>query len=357
MKILCQYKSCGEEYRLRGFGNALGYCGHTFAFWQPQIKSAFDAFDEFQPDVFIGTTFDLDAAMIACIKERPDLKVILKGSNWGPSNENIDKNKYPVVMVTQHEKDVLAKLKEETGRPDYVFCHYHPNRLEETMSGWNSIGIKPVALCNAADVIDYFGGVPKKELACHIGFVGGYWRYKSYNLDKYITPLCHPVGKLNIKIFGNQKWPVPQFMGLISDSAVKDLYCSATVSPSVSEPHSTDFGFDPIERGFKILSSGGFCVHDYVDTLAKDIFTDGEVPFFSTPEEFSALLNKFLHEDHQAEKKAIAAKGKAKVLGEHTYFHRSADMMRELALVEEANDVLNKYSEWTKENVKSTDNI
>ena len=123
LKFLCLYKPNGEYYRHLGFANALRQCGHQFVFWNPQDKPAHDIFAEYEPNVFIGTTFDLDRATINCIKMRPEMKVIFKGGNWGPNDDAIDKKQYHILFIEEKEKALLAKLKEETGKPDYVFCH------------------------------------------------------------------------------------------------------------------------------------------------------------------------------------------------------------------------------------------
>jgi len=88
-------------------------------------KAAFDAFDEFEPDIFIGQTYQLDRAVLKCIKARPHMKVVLRASDWGDMQEDIDLEKYPILVANQEEIDTVAKLKEETGKPDFVYNHYH----------------------------------------------------------------------------------------------------------------------------------------------------------------------------------------------------------------------------------------
>jgi len=344
MKFLCLYKSNGEEFRLRGFGNALRAAEHDFVFWRPEDKPTFDAFDEFNPDVFIGTTFDLTRSMVKCIQERPNLKVILKGSNWGEIDKEINKAKFPVVTVTDTEKRIIEQLKKETGKPDFVFCHYHPNRVEQTMAGWREIGVEPLGIMNAADVIDYPFGERKEYLASDIAFVGGYWGYKARNLDQTIIPLCETVGKYNIKIWGNQPWPVPQFLGFTNTEMVKDIYASAKICPSISEPHSNEFGFDVIERPFKILSAGGTLVGDHVSSLQHDVFPGIELPFFKK----NCLLVDYIEAVLQGEEE-IPQKdqdlARQRVFEEHTYFHRMAYLLEALNQPAEANNLLNTYHE------------
>lgn len=335
LKFLCLYKSGGEYPRHLGFANALRSAGNQFVFWHPDKKPAYDIFDEYQPDVFIGTTFDLDRATIGCIKNYPKMKVVLKGGNWGRGESEIDKNKYPIVFTSDKEKKLLEKLKAESGKPDLIIGHYHPNQIEYTMAGWANIGIEPMNIMNAADICLFHKGQADPQLACDISFVGGYWKYKAENLDKYIVPLCNPVGKHNIKIFGNQKWSVPQYLGNIADGRIKDLYASSVVCPNVSEPHSNLFGWDVVERPFKIVSSGGFLLMDYVESAAADVFGDS-VQYYSNYKELTDLIDFYKKNPDRRNSQAAYNR----VIQGHTYHHRMADLLMELNYPNEAAKVL-----------------
>lgn len=341
MKILCLHKDSGEHFRLTGFGNAFRAAGHEFMFWHPKNKPIFDVFDEWGPvDLFIGTTFDLDRATHRCLVQNPNTKILLKGSNWGPSNDKIDHKKYPIVMVNDNEKAKVRNLRREASQDIRVMCHYHPNRLEETMSGWREIGIEPLAVMNAADVIDYGPGTYREELASDVSFVGGTWGYKGQNIDKFILPLCHPVGKLNIKIWGNTKWPVPQCLGVVNTPDVKDIYASAVVCPNVSEPHSNEFGFDVVERVFKIISAGGICISDYVESLYEDVFTGDELFYYQDSKQIEDHVRIFKNEQTRKE---YLEKTQFVVYDQHTYFHRVADICDAFDWDDEAKHIMQTY--------------
>jgi hypothetical protein len=335
MKILCQYSSGGSSYVRSGWGRALTYAGHDFRFWVPERKSAFDAFNEFNPDVAILTTYDLDRALCKCVAARPEMKVVCFASAWGPLADNLDPVEFPIVRVGEQEKKTLARLKEETSRPDYVFIHTADSGVEDVLGGWRSIGIRPIGLLNAADLFAFYRGKPRDEFRCDWTFVGGRWPFKSRNIDRYLLPLCHPSTGLRGKVFGNTDWPVAQYLGNIDDQDVADLFASATVCPNVSEPHSTSplYGRDIVERPFKILSSGGFCVSDHVPE-AREVFSGEELPMASSPEEFREMIQHFVR--HPEERSSYMERGHQKVVSQHTYFERAAKMLRELGLEDDA---------------------
>lgn len=342
MKILCVYTPSGPEFVRNGWGHVFDYMGHEFIFWDMARKPAFDMFDELEPDIFIGTTYDLDRATIKCIKTRPEMKVILFGSAHGPLLFDIDQKAFPVHLTEREEFDKIKRLKDETGQPEFVFIHHHPNLVSQTMSSWEKIaGVKYLGIMNAADTFDYYDGCRDEALECDLAFVGGYWDYKARNLDRFLLPLCAS-GDYSIKIFGNKKWPVAQYGGLIPTKMVKNLFSSAKICPNVSEPHSTVYGFDVIERPFKVLSSGGFCISDYVKSADENNVFGGHLPMAESPEEFREMIDHYLK--NEDERNELAEKGRRHVLKHHTYFHRVAIMLENIGMKQEAEKCMEMYT-------------
>lgn len=338
MKILCNFTPCGPSYVRSGWKKVFEALGHTFQFWQTDSKPAFDVFSEFEPDVYIGTTYETTRAIAKCIAARPHMKVAMFASAWSDAvDKEIDKQKYPIVVASEQEKRILADLKEKTGKPDFVFIHASGQYLDLTMNGWPSIGITAVGILNAADIYVYYPKPPKPELVCDVGFCGGYWGYKSRNLNTHILPLCHPQSALNVKIFGNQQWPVAQFLGLIQDQNVSHLFSSAKVCPSVSEPHSTDFGFDCIERPFKVMASGGFCVSDYVHEFTT-LYKSDEFLMQPDAASFIDAVKYFIRNPEQRD--GWIERGCVRTLIEHTYHDRVAQMLNEFGMVTESQRAL-----------------
>jgi hypothetical protein len=333
MKILCNYTPCGPSYVRNGWRKVFEAMGHQFRFWQVGTRPAFDVFSEYEPDIYIGTTYETDRAIVKNITSRPHMKVCMFASAWSDYVNTIDKEKYPIVSVTEQERKIIGDLHDATGKPDFVFIHSSGEFISKTMDGWKTLGILPLGILNAADIYAYRPATPKPEYECDVAFVGGYWGYKSRNLNPYMLPLCHPKNCLSVKIFGNQRWPVAQYLGGIPDEEVPHLFSSAKVCPNISEPHSTDLGFDAIERPFKVMSSGGFCISDYVQEF-RDLFTPEELVMVSDPEDFRDTIHWFIARPERRE--PFIYNGMIKTLREHTYFDRVAQMLQNLGLVDES---------------------
>ena len=116
MKILISSDGMHAHFYVRsGWAKAFSYSGHEVVLWDTKAQTAFDIFDEFEPDLFIGQTYNVTRSVFKCIAERPNLKVIMKAPDWGDIQKEIDPNRYNVLFVSEEEKRVIEKLKKETG--------------------------------------------------------------------------------------------------------------------------------------------------------------------------------------------------------------------------------------------------
>ena len=338
-------------YQRAAWLSAFRTIGVNVAMWDCKAVSAFDAFDSFEPDIIMRQAYNLTSSLIKCIYERPHLKVGLRAGDWGDHEKEVDKSQFNILYATDQEKEAIEKLKQETGKPDFVHIHYDQDAMQTTHNYWkDKLDIDIVSLMMCADLDTYCYSSFKDHLACDIGFVGGYWPYKSLVIDRYLLPLCFPVGHLNIKIFGNQPWEgVNQYCGIIDDVDVKDLFASAKVCPNLSEPHAQEFGFDVNERVFKILCSGGFCVSDHVESINK-IFGDA-VPSARSHAEFADKITYYLQ--NEDERNELAKRGKDILLNGHTNFHRISAILEAAGYHEEAKDVIKKWNH-TKEELHAT---
>ena len=361
MKILSLHYTNAFAHITNGWKNALLATGHQWG-WMDGDKPAFDAFSEFEPDIFSGTTYDLDRATIKCIKERPNLIVVLKAQNWGPLDEVIQgggssparidgasaqevnearikhEAKYPIGISNEKEQEMICTLREQVDNKIVLHNFYHEKRMPDTMGYWNDHGIDTIGMQPAADHFVHKPVHSVDFLQSDMSFIGGYWKYKGQNLDQYITPLCYPVGKYNIKIFGNQLWPVPQYMGPIEEYLVNHVFCSSKICLNVSEPHANEFGFEVNERVFKLAACKCFCISDYIASLVEDIFVDGEMPTAKTPEEFHEKIEFYL--DNPELREEHADKCYNTVMKSHTYCHRIANLLNKVGLDDEAGKCL-----------------
>lgn len=342
MKVLISSDGFHAHYHIRmSWARVFKSLGAEVSVWDIHSKPVFDAFDEVEPDIFIGQTYHITESLIKCIKERPEIKVMMRASDWGDKQEEVDLKKYPILVATDEEKRLIEKLKKETGKPDFVHNHYPQNWIDVTHNKWKDIGVNPVSMLHAADTFILNRKAPVLDyLKCDLGFIGGYWEYKGRSLDKYIIPLCHPVGELNIKIFGSG-WPVAQCLGKIPDEYMSSLFRSSTIAPNISEPHSQDFGYDIIERPYKVLYCGGFCISDYVEAMVE-VFDKEEIVFAKDPKNFKDLIYHYKENPEKRDKHI--EQGQKTICEKHTYIDRVSDMLNLLG-IEEGPEACRKLKE------------
>ena len=112
-------------------GLTLLFSGHQVMLWDCKTVPAFDMFDTFEPDVFLGQAYNLDEALIKCIYERPHLKIALRAGDWGDQEKEVDKSKHNILFCSKKEKELLKKLKDETGNQTlYIFITAMPTLKE-----------------------------------------------------------------------------------------------------------------------------------------------------------------------------------------------------------------------------------
>jgi glycosyltransferase involved in cell wall biosynthesis len=323
-----------------GIARAFSVAGHNVNLWHIDQKPVHDAFDEYNPDLFLGQTYNTTRTVVQAIKERPNMRVIMKAGDWGPLTEHIPSDKFGVLKASEQERQTILDLYKETGKPDYVHIYYHPRFVEQTHGYWSDNGIPVHHHMLAADIFDYTNGRKMQEFESDITFIGGYWPYKGQNIDKYLLPFCFEQ-KYNIKIFGNANWPVVQYCGFAPQDLTKHILASATVCPQLHEPHSNVFGFDMSERSFKLLSNRCFVVSDYVAGLDYLFGEDECLVLTKSPEEFRERIEYFIQ--NPDDRQGYIERGYKAVMDDHTYFHRARDMFQNLGLDQEANELIHVY--------------
>jgi hypothetical protein len=318
---------------MEGWRQVFIHTGHEWR-WLKKDEAILDVFNEYKPDMFIGATYEINSALKKALIKYPETIVLMKANNWGPSDKDIDKELFPIGKVDEKEIKKVEELLYIKGLPLYLFNFYHLNRYKYTMSYWElELGLPLIEGLPAADTFNYKPVEPREELKCDVGFVGGYWPYKARNLDKYIFPLCFPVGKYDVKIFGNQVWPVPQYLGNASNATTEALFASSTICPNISEPHANEFGFEVNERVFKLAASKAFCINDPIASLSEDIFTNNELVIADDDKHFQDLVHMFISNPQLRDKYIEAAH--ETVMKSHTYAHRVANMWKVLGNKEE----------------------
>lgn len=350
MKVLIQDDS-GQQtahfFIRMGLARALAGSGHDVALWDTRVKSAIDMFDEYNPDLFIGTTYGLDRGIIKSICERPSVRVVLLGSNYSSFADQIDLAQFPILNANENEIRNVEYLNSKH-KIDFIYGYYHWKHIPITHEYWNTkLGIKIDAIPLGGDISEYTNGRVIDELKSDITNISGYWPFKAQIIDRWFIPLCNPELGLDIKVFGNKNWPIPQYYGNLDGSLVRHAFKSAKLNVNISEPHAHSvFPFEINERIFKLLLGKNQVLSDYTESIATEFFSQGEVQFAKSPQEFKekalAMVSGSLTSNHEL--------GYNTVMNKHTYFSRIEYMFDALSLPDEAENVRMSFKKIREEN-------
>ncbi len=260
-------------------------------------------------------------------------------SGWGEICNNIDLKEYPIVVACEKEKEIVGKLKKETGAPEFVFIHVPDSWIPKYIGGWKQLGIETVSITHAADTFVYFNAQFSPQYICDVGYVGGYWPFKGRNLDRSLVRLCNEEWNLvDIKVFGGGKWPVFQHLGQINIGEDAKVFNSSMICPNISEPHATDVFPDLVERIWKVPCSKGFLISDNVDLSETELA--GIVPQFNCYDSFFSLIKFFLKEENKDERLGLIKKQHNAIMAHGTYFERMNKLLDNVGLKTEAKEIL-----------------
>jgi len=319
MKILLSNTLDENENRiLLGIGQVLTSCGHNVIIWDIDKKSTFDAFDEFEPDVFFTQLEMLNKSMITCMSERPALRVVCKIFAYNRANDE--------------HKDLLDSMV-YVGQPDLAYTSHSDNEL---FNGWIDHGIDVIPIINAANIFNSVGGIETKQLKTELVILEDKFAYTEPVIKEYFNQFLDIDFKHTIKIFGRGDWVGENYCGYLPVQHHKDIYASCDICIHLN--HSDDIS----QNLFDALSMGTFCVSNHKDILAK-VLPD-ELVLVNNAEELKDMVDHFFR--YPDEKAGFIAKAYAHIIQNHTYFNRIDEIFQYLDLSQ--TEILNKTFEDVK---------
>ncbi len=332
-----------KVYR-RGWANAFRSCGHEVFTFDPATKPVMDAFSEVKPDTLFAGTYELDRAFVKALASRPDCRVILWADHYGQMDSEIDWERDPIGRANDRQKKMVEEIVKTRSSPSlcpHAVSYYSQRCIEKTHDGWRGLGLEPLGLPLACDVLTYPLSEPMDELRCDAVMISGNWPYKGQNLREFFYPLCHPSSGLKVKVFGAGEWHVGQRVGVIAENLISRAYASAAVSPAVFEPLATRYDFDVSERPWKALGSGGFVVSQRLKSMETDLFTQQEVVFVNTPAE---MMDAVVHYSRRPEERLpYMRRGQCTIYGSGTYHHRLSQLLGAILQPISARHVMSVY--------------
>jgi spore maturation protein CgeB len=157
------------------------------------------------------------------------------------------------------------------------------------------------------------------SLNCTVGFVANYHPTR--------PALIGQMQGLNVGLWGAGWEGVPELTALppgtwrgkqISPEATAKVYNLAQICPNMHHPQTRIGGLNT--RTSEILAAGGFELVDNIPGLEDNFDVGREIIAYSSPAHFRELVDYYT--SHPSEREAIAVRGRARVLRDHTYERR-----------------------------------
>ena len=239
--------------------------------------------------------------------------------------------KYPHFVWGTPDLDIMKRAYEKFDLPPYSLPDSIYKRVAESEPNFIMAPVPESALQFYSTWLKYCPRIESIPLACDttryfrengnhkygsvkMAFVGGYWKKKALQFDKYLKP-----HEDILQVYGYSKWPYKGYQGLLPDEEERLLYQNARVSPAMSEPHAEVMG-DIVERVFKIMGSRGLAVTDVVP-FYRDLFEPDELLVPTSVEDYHDMIRQAL--DNEDFNLKYRQKGYEAVMARHTYAHRA----------------------------------
>lgn len=186
------------------------------------------------------------------------------------------------------------------------------------------------------DYLNLRPGQYRPNLLSEILCIGNYRTDNAHLLEEFVFPLS---AKYKLKVLGNKRWPIPEYLGSAPLNMIPDLIASTKICINVSSG-----GIAP-ERLFQYLGVGAIVVSNNDHGMrAKNPHHSGEsLPCLEVEKEAKGfietvdyLVNEAKTHTSGSHWMAQAIRGQNEVRRHHTYSHRMADMFQEAGFQREA---------------------
>ena len=305
----------------------LGYCNAFEELGIPYVIVNVKNLDDVLPSltnpfcmIFGADYFFIPKSIIKFIKKYPKFVWVdpwFKGSKEFFNSHGLDARVW--TWSNKHRQQILDS------EPNFVFTATVETGLS-FFEEWVKKGVRLLSLPLACDTNLYKSSAPHRPdfKKVRMAFVGGYWKSKGKQLDKYLRPFEN-----DLIIYGYNKWPFKGYRGQLSREAEPSLYRQALISPTINEPTVRLLHGQINERVFKVLGSGGVTIVDAVPAY-RELFSEDELNIPKDQSEFVDLVHELLANDSL--RLQYSRRGYDAVVSRHTYIHRANLILQQLGI-------------------------
>lgn len=266
-------------------------------------------------DEVVLVTYGHLLSRISWLREDAHTRVLLLGRYY---NESPNHGLCPLITAPE-----IATIKDFRARIVGVLSEFSQEGNQHYLRGYAmDLGLPVMAFPWGANVIRHrpVTGEPERDVV----FVGSYFE-KPERINVYFGPvLARHRHTIIGQGWGRSPFGLPESFLTAFNHAAPYLYSLHLVSLNIHHPFELA-GYSCNERTFNSIACGGFQICDDARRV-REFFLPDEVPQAATPEEYVDLVDHFVR--HPEARRPYMERAQARVLAEHSYHHRLAEMLR-----------------------------
>ena len=333
----------GAATYYRGIVRALHGQGFDVTFYEP------DAFDRQKhrdipdPDwarvVVYGT--EGETAVYRALDEARRADFIIKTSGVGAFDTLLERAvldlKAPGKTVIFWDVDAPATLERLAADPDDPFHELVPRYDlvltygggEPVVRGYAAAGAKLcVPIYNALDASTHYRVAPDPRFSADLGFLGNRLPDREQRVEQFFLAAAQRLPSATFLLGGNG-WhdkPLPANVRYVGHVYTRDhnaFNCTPTAVLNISRDSMARFGFSPATRVFEAAGAGACLITDRWEGIAQFLEPDREVLVAAGGAEVADAVRALDRE----RARSIGEAARRRVLAEHTYAHRAAQLV------------------------------
>jgi spore maturation protein CgeB len=199
---------------------------------------------------------------------------------------------------------------------------------DPVVNGYRKLGARLcVPIYNAVDPDTHFPVEARRDFACDLSFLGNRLPDRESRVEEFFLK---PAAALPARSFllGGAGWetkamsPNVRHLGHVGTADHNAFFCSALATLNINRDSMARYGFSPPTRVFEACGSGACLITDAWVGIEMFLEPGNEVLVAHSGEEIAEIMVRLT----PGEARRIAGNARRRILAEHTYRHRAAQV-------------------------------
>jgi spore maturation protein CgeB len=337
----------GAATYYRGLIRALHAAGHRTTFYEPDAYGRQQHRDMADPDWARVVVYSAegDAAVCRALEEAGSADLIVKASGVGVFDDLLEagvlKLKKPGNLVVFWDVDAPATLDRIHNHPGDPFHELIPKYDlvltygggEPVVAAYTALGAQEcVPIYNAVDPATHHPAPPDARFAADLAFLGHRLPDREARVEHFFLQAAAELPQRQFLLGGNgwEDKEMPgnvRYIGYVSTADHNAFNCTPKAVLNINRESMARYGFSPPTRVFEVAGAGACLISDAWQGIELFLEPDREILVARDGAEVVEILRRLTGEQAQA----IGQAARERILAEHTYSHRVAQVEALLA--------------------------